>query len=163
MEHIIYEHYSGRESGATFLFDQFCSGLDPHPVHFQRCSRCNTSWKLELRTSQGRKNVFLVSTPWLYLGPGLPEDKGWKAHGFDWPLEILKRYARVDAITLFEKKSIQAHLSEKDLFRCNALFLKERNYEKLMNHWKWEKGEKEKWYLFGEEFKKEDVDISREE
>lgn len=89
--------------GVDFFIHQFFSGLDPRPMYFEKCAQCNTFWKLELRASNG-KNVLLVFTRWLDLGPGLiPEDEPHgKIHQTDWPSESLEGHALVDARARFE-------------------------------------------------------------
>lgn len=60
----------------TSFIEQYRSDATlKHLVHQrQRCDNCNTSWKLEIR-DLGKKDVCLVSTRWIDLGPGLsPQD-----------------------------------------------------------------------------------------
>lgn len=131
----------------TSLIVQYSSGVDPHPVHWQTCHECGITWKLEFRVSQDGKNVFLVSTRWLDLGPGLsPDDWQWKRlHGYYLRHEELEDHELLDARSRFEIESIQTGPSEEELFHRNSSFLEQQNYRKLMTR----RGPSS-WYLAGE-------------
>lgn len=61
-----------------------------------RCDKSNASWQIEIR-SMGQKEVCLVFTRWLDLGPGLsPDDDRWRCHN-DHEFEVnLAEHEKVD-------------------------------------------------------------------
>ena len=122
----------------------------------QRCEKCNTSWKLEIR-DLWENHVCIVSTRWINLGPGLtPNDARWRLHqsgatSFALPKDQIVENPRVR----FEKDSIQSKspdaLSEETLYCRNTELLKGRKYKKVMTssgNWTW--------FLLSEEAKKQE-------
>lgn len=62
------------------LINKYRSDTTKNPRDQGICDKCNTSWQIEIRT-MGQKDVCLVFTRWLDLGPGLsPEDDRWRCH-----------------------------------------------------------------------------------
>lgn len=117
------------------LIARFSSGADHHPVCWQTCHKCGITWKLELRLSQDDNEIFLVSTRWLDLGPGIsPEDWQWKMHSGYYSIlsEDTGDYELLNARSRFETESIQTSPSEEELFHRNSSLLKRQNYRKLM-------------------------------
>lgn len=128
-----------------------------HLVHQrQRCEECNTSWKLEIR-DLGRKDVCLVSTRWIDLGPGLsPQDARWRIHDRYAPYMVLAEHQLVENPRIrFEKDSTQANgpdsLSEAALYRRNVALLKDQRYQTVMA-----KASPQTWFLLAGEAKKQE-------
>ncbi|KAJ5903407.1 hypothetical protein N7504_005790 [Penicillium tannophilum] len=131
----------------TSLIAQYSSGADDHPVQCRTCRICGINWKLELRVSQDEKDIFLVFTRWLDLGPGLSrEDWQWKIHHHYLELDVLEDLELLNARSRFETESIQTSPSEEALFHRNAAFLEQQKYRKMMTRWG-----ASKWYLAGED------------
>lgn len=120
----------------------------------ERCEKYNTSWKLEIR-DLGEKDVCLVSTRWIDLGPGLsPQDARWTIHDRYAPFMVLAQHQLVENPRIrFEKDSIQANspdsLSEAALYRRNVALLKGQRYQTVMT-----RASSQTWFLLAGEAKK---------
>ncbi|KAJ5552566.1 hypothetical protein N7494_001944 [Penicillium frequentans] len=126
---------------------EYSSGADDHPVQCRTCRICGIIWKLELRVPQYEKDIFLVSTRWLDLGPGLsPEDWQWEIHHHYLELDVLEDLELLVARSRSETESIQTSPSEEDLFHRNSAFLEQQTYRGMMTRWG-----ASKWYLAGED------------
>ncbi|KAH8435363.1 uncharacterized protein LDX57_012992 [Aspergillus melleus] len=116
------------------LLEQYCSDSTTMHVGDQgRCAKCNTSWKLELR-DVGSRDVCLVLTKWMDLGPGLsPEDARWKSHISTVSRILLADDELVsDPQARFERDSAQANeanaLSDEEMFNRNISLLQRHEY-----------------------------------
>lgn len=136
------------------LIAQYSGTGSDKPIHWQRCQSCNTSWKLEIRDLG--KDICLVSTRWVDLGPGLtPEDARWRIHHYVGPGIMLNDHDLVgDPRVRFEEDSIQisSTLTEDELFQRNISFLRGQTYRTRMTRWG-----PSRWYLVGEKFEKDDI------
>lgn len=85
----------------------------------------------------GQKDICLVLTRWLDLGPGLsPDDNRWRCHN-DHEFEVnLAEHEKADSRQRFENDSIQANcsdaLSEEEMYYRNIQFIQDQAYRKLM-------------------------------
>lgn len=137
------EHISSPRPNFWEIFDPLLeryrsqSSAPSHVGDRGRCSKCNTSWKLELRDVKPR-DVCLVVTKWMDLGPGLnPEDARWKSHIPTMSNVSLAEDELVsDPEARFERDSVQANeanaLSDEDMFSRNISFLQRHEYQNSM-------------------------------
>lgn len=118
------------------LINRYRSNTTIKPRDKGRCDKCNTSWQIEIR-NMGQKDVCLVFTRWLDLGPGLsPDDNRWRCHN-DHEFEgNLAEHEKTDSRQRFENDSIQANcsdvLSEEEMYYGNIRFLQDQAYRTLM-------------------------------
>lgn len=94
------------------------------------CDKCPAVWKLELR-DLGPKEVCLIITWWIDLGPGLSRiDFRWENRTSIQPLAHAPDGKFADPRLLFERDSLQASapgaLSEQALLKRNLAILRER-------------------------------------
>ncbi|OQE79861.1 hypothetical protein PENNAL_c0049G06879 [Penicillium nalgiovense] len=137
----ICRHIHTREPGFIGIFtsqiERYCSKTSPiEPADQGSCDKCNTSWKLEMRTLD-ENNASLTLTRWIDLGPGLsPNDAQWRCR---FGIELLlnaPNHEIVDSRQRFERDSIQANssnaLSEDEMYWRNISLLQGETYQKVM-------------------------------
>ena len=131
------------------LIDKYRSDTTTRPRDHGRCDKCNTSWQIEIR-KMGQKDVCLVFTRWLDLGPGLsPDDNRWRCHN-NYEFEIkLTDDEKTNSRQRFENDSMQANcsdaLSEEEMYHRNMRFIQGQAYRTLMTRFG-----ACSWYLHGE-------------
>lgn len=142
-------HIFNLDSVVYGLINKYRSDTTTTPRDKGRCDECNTSWQIEIRNT-GQKDVCLVLTRWLDLGPGLsPDDDRWRCHN-DHEFEVnLAEHEKTDSRQRFENDSIQANcsdaLSEEEMYHRNIQFIQDQAYRKLMTRFG-----VGSWYLQGE-------------
>ncbi|KAJ5730017.1 uncharacterized protein N7483_004525 [Penicillium malachiteum] len=123
-------------------------------VEQNRCSQCNTSWKIQVREVEveaRQKSVCLVITRWIDLGPGIsPKDPRWRSlieskHTLENDHIVSEPRAR------FERNSMQALgreivLSEEAIFWRNVGLLCGERYLDVMVQM-----DSSRWYLSADE------------
>lgn len=129
--------------------DQDTTRLSDHG----KCDQCNTSWKLELRELE-EKDICLVLTRWIDLGPGLsPEDHRWRIHlDFERIRALEASDMSGDPRMRFEMNSDDPQyssseaLSDEEMYLRNVSLLRARRYRTVMKRWGpgW-------WFLQGKE------------
>lgn len=118
------------------LVNKYRSDTTTKPRDKGRCEECNTLWQIEIR-NMGQKDVCLVLTRWLDLGPGLsPDDDRGRCHN-DHEFEVnLAEHEKADSRKRFGNDSIQANssdaLSEEEMYYRNIQFIQDQAYRKLM-------------------------------
>lgn len=118
------------------LINKYRSDSTTNPRDQGICGKCNTSWQIEIR-KMGQKDVCLVFTRWLDLGPGLsPEDNRWRCHtNYEFEIEVAE-HEKTDSRQRFENDSIQANcsdaLSEEGMYYRNIRFIQDQAYRTRM-------------------------------
>ncbi|KAJ5929437.1 hypothetical protein N7454_006387 [Penicillium verhagenii] len=100
-----------------------------------RCSKCNTSWKVQAR-GYGPNDACLVVTRWMNLGTGrTPTDLMWRSLVESKPV-LPPNMMKDDPRMQFERDSVQVGsadaLSDEGLFWKNAEILQKTGYRDLM-------------------------------
>ena len=138
---VICKHIHTHDAGFVHIFtshiESYCSSTGINkPADQGSCEKCNTSWKLEMRTLD-ENHASLTLTRWMDLGPGLtPDDAQWRYRLDNELLINSANHEIVDPHLRFERDSIQAGssnaLSEDTMYYRNVSLLQGRTYQTVM-------------------------------